>query len=70
MGHVHAIVGELIAIRKKWGMSRADLAEILAISEATLMNWELCRCEVGLDKLTKWAGALGYDVKLELRKSR
>lgn len=51
-------------------MSQADLAEILRIGESTLQMWECRRCDVTLDKLTKWANALGYDVKLELRKSR
>lgn len=70
MGHDKSLTEELRDIRKKWGLTRADLAEILAVSEATVMNWELCRCDIGLDKLIRWAGALGYDLKLELRKSR
>ncbi len=51
-------------------MSQADLAEILRISERTLEMWEQRSCDVTLEKLTRWADALGYNVKLELRKSR
>ena len=69
MGHDRSLPKELKAIRKQWGMSVADLSEILDIGERTLAYWESGTIDVSLDQMTRWADALGYDLRLELRKS-
>lgn len=65
------IIPELIAIRKRWGMTKDDLAEAMGVGLRTLCYWEAGR-KVTLRNLVQWADALGYDLhlSLHLRKSR
>lgn len=65
------IIPELIAIRKRWGMTKEEFADLIGVSLRTLCYWEAGR-KVTLRHLVRWADALGYDLhlSLHLRKSR
>jgi DNA-binding transcriptional regulator YiaG len=64
---VVAFARELADLRRKWGLSVDDLAEILSIGARTLRAWESGKKTPSSTKLIRWADALGYDFELKFR---
>ena len=62
-----AIIHDLIDTRKAWGMSRADLAELMPCTESHLEKLEDGRATPSFRMLTRWADAMGYDLALKQR---
>lgn len=70
MGHDRNLIAvELKSIRKRWGLSIQDLAEIVNVDERTIYKWESGE-DMPVSSLTKWSDALGYNLTLSLRKGK
>lgn len=63
-----AFARDLAARRKQWGLSVADLAEILGISERALRDWEGDRRTPAFADFIRWSDALAVDFALIVRK--
>lgn len=68
MSNWAGLVGGLVAMRKRWGLSAADVAELVGVHERTVYNWESLASTPTVGELLHWADALACDLKPELRK--
>lgn len=59
-----AVVQSLVASRTAQGMSQADLAHRLAVSQQAVSHWETLKSLPTIDKLCLWCAVLGQ--KLEV----
>ena len=60
------IVSELIAERKRLGLTQQDIADKTGMKAPNVTRVEACRYTPTLDVLERYAAALGKHVKLEL----
>lgn len=61
------MIAELVRLRKAWGLSQDDLAELLDVGKNTVSLWENCSRTPAVKTLFKWASVLGCDIKIEFR---
>ncbi len=64
-------IGETIKQRRKeLGITQPDLSELAGVSKNTLYKLERGQGNPSLDVLTKLAGVLGMELKLEVKKNK
>ncbi|MFG7180699.1 helix-turn-helix domain-containing protein [Burkholderia pseudomallei] len=67
MARTESIGMLLRALRRSRGLTQDALSKRIGLSRASIANMELDRQNVSLDTLQRFANALGYEVKLQIK---
>lgn len=61
---VHALIAELMEVRRAWRLTQAEVAERSGVSHRTVSETELGNSSPHFDNLCLMADALGYEITL------
>ncbi len=64
------IVSQLKQIRKKKGLTQQDIADATGMKTPNVTRIETMKHEASLDALVRIADALGYEVRMELKRKK
>ena len=64
------IVSQLKSIRKERGLTQQDIADATGMKTPNVTRIEAMKHEASLEGLVRIANALGYDLRLELKKKK
>ena len=67
MANPHPLAVLLREARRRKRLTQAAVAELAGYAESSLAHWEQGAKSPGIDSITDWAAALGFDLTLTRR---
>lgn len=65
--HAHWLLGELVAARRRAGLTQAEVADRMGVTQSTVSGFETEGADPRLSTLQRYARAVGARVVIELK---